>query len=164
MLLFKRNLLPVESNVTYLFTNVIGAILLMVGLGLKKSAFNYVVLGYIGLNVVMHLMNSYEVTAIRAASGLILFIYCLIFVFPFVATLFYQNIHPVESPFSDKILKTVQVSLILAISTSFVLITGFFLSFSLLFVITGVVVTQVLLFIALLILLIHYIKLIKAVK
>lgn len=150
MLLFKRSLLPVESNTVYLLTNIIGAVLMVFGLGNKKSSFNYVALGYIGLNIFVHTM-----------INLPLFLYTLVFIFPMAATLFYLETNPIVSKHAILIKNMVKFSLILVIIAVFVLVTGFFLSFSLLFVATIVVLTQILLAFVLLFLLIHRIKLVQ---
>lgn len=150
MLLFKRSLIPVESNTVYLLTNVIGAVILVIGLGNKTSTFNYVALGYIGLNILVSTMIS-----------LPLLLHALIFIFPFVATLFYLETNPMVSKYALLIKNMVKFSLVLIIIAIFVLITGFFLSFSLLFVAAVVVLTQILLAFVLLFLSIHRIKLLQ---
>lgn len=153
LFLFKRTLLPIDSHPFYLLTNIIGTILILIGLG--KS--NYIALSYIGLNGIVYFLSIFEGLSIR----LPLFFYSLLYIFPIAALLYYLGTNPINSKQVPTIKKTITFCFILAIVAIFIFSTGFFLSFSLPFVAGVVVLTHILCVIGVLLLLVYSIKLSK---
>lgn len=149
MLLFKGNLLLVDTTLLYIATNVIGALLFSFYLYQQKSKFLNLSVLYILLNFTLYILDVRQTAVLPIASSLVLIVNVLVFVFPLLAISYYLKQFDTEIR-SVKIGQNLMTfSLILTTIAAFVLLTGILFSYSLSFVSIAVVITQVLAVVAL---------------
>lgn len=158
MTFFKGNLFLVDSSPLYIFTNIMGAFLFLIATWDYKSKFRFATIFYILLNIFVYSIGIFEISIIPAASGLFLFADSLIFLFPVLVLLFYLNGLDDSVPSKKIAQRLMHISLGISIVAIFVLLTGFFLSFSLLFIFIAVIIVQILEAITLLFLFTNLIK------